>query len=164
MKQTLKQGGWIAVLGALIIILGGTMIPLAYLNIWGIPLFFVGLILIAIGWLPYRKLQRLELNPHLLQYDGEMLLFLREGKPLFKIAEKSVAQLDYVEKDLLYGVAIKLKRPIEEKVRVLQPRFNFEAFAADSASKFQGCDLFLPFFTKGSVTEIKDLLESDHAS
>lgn len=162
-RLTLKRGGWIAAAGAFILVLGGTFLPLAYLKVWGVPLFFAGLILIAIGWLPYRRLQRLEVNPNLLQYDGEFLIFAREGKPLFKIPEKSIAKFEYVEKEALYGAAIWLKKPVEDKVRILQSRFNLEAFIVDSASRFS-CDLFLPYFTKMSIQEIKDLLEQDHAS
>jgi len=160
-SAALKRGGWIAAAGAVMIVLGGTMLPLAYLKIWGLPLFLAGLVLIAIGWLPYRQLQRLELKPHSLDYDGEYFLFVKDGKPLFKIPESSIAKLEYVEKEHLYGLAIWLKKPVEEKVRVLQARFNFEAFVSDSASRFQGCDLFLPYFTERSV---KCLLESGHAS
>lgn len=140
------------------IILGGTLLPLEQLKIWGIPIFFVGIILIAIGLLPYRQLTRLQLKPHELRYDGHFLLFLKQGKPLFKIAEESVEKIEYVEKETLYGLAIRLKRPLEEKVRVLQPRFNFAAFASDSAQRFEGCDLFLPYFTKRTCEELKTRL------
>ncbi len=160
-RATLRRGGWLAAAGALMILFGGTMLPLPYLKIWGIPIFFGGLILIAVGWLPYRQLQRLQMKPHELEYDGVCFLFVKEGKPLFKIPEKSIAKLGYVEKEHMYGLAIWLKKPVEEKVRVLQARFNFERFVSDSASRFQGCDLFLPYFTESSV---KYLLESDHAS
>lgn len=160
-RATLRRGGWIAAAGALMILFGGIMLPLSFLKIWGIPIFFGGLILIAIGWLPYRQLQRLEIKPNELSYDGEYFLFVKGGKPLFKIPEKSIEKLKYVEKELIYGVAIWLKKPVEEKVRVLQARFNFESFVSDSASRFQGCDLFLPYFT---ASALKHLLESDHAS
>lgn len=164
MRSTLKCGGWMAAIGALLIIFGGTLLPVEALNIWGMPIFFVGLVLIAIGWLPYRTLQRLELNPHELQYDGEMLLFSKRGKPLFKIPEKSIGKLAYLEKGSIYGIAIWLKRPIEEKVRVLQPGFNFSGLMKDSAAQYEGSDIFLPYFTKRSIKALTDLLESDHAS
>ncbi|MCC5832066.1 MAG: hypothetical protein JJU12_03380 [Chlamydiales bacterium] len=159
-RATLKRGGGIAAAGALMILLGGTLLPLPLLKIWGIPIFFGGLILIAIGWLPYRELQRLELKPNELAYDGTYFHFVKGGKPLFKIPEKSIAKLEYVEKDQLYGAAIRLKKPVEEKVVVLQRRFNFERFVSDSSSRFHGCDLFLPYFTESGI---KLLLESDHA-
>ena len=164
MRLCLRRGGWIAAAGALLILFGGTFLPLDALKIWGIPLFFGGLILISIGWLPYRELQKLERTPHRLHYDGECLYFEKGGKPLFKIPEKSVEKLAYVEKEALYGIAIWLKKPIVEKVRVLQVHFNLEGFIADSATRCEGCDLFLPYFTKGATAELIDLLESDRAS
>jgi hypothetical protein len=160
-RETLRRGGWIAAIGALIIVLGGTILPLFYLKIWGIPIFFGGLILIAIGWLPYRNLQRLETKPNELEYDGAYFLYVKAGKPLFKIPEKSVAKLAYVEKETLYGMAIWLKKPVDEKIGVLQARFNYEKFVRESAGRCQGCDLFLPYFTESSV---RYLLESNHAS
>lgn len=154
LKQlTLKRGGWIAASGALMLLIGGTFIPLTYLKLVGIPLFFAGLVLISIGWLPYRKLQRLETKPHELQYDGQNYLFLKEGKPLFRIPETSIEQASYVENENIYGLGIWLKKPAEDKVAILQRHFTLETFA--------GCDLFLPYFTKRTLT---DLLEQDHAS
>ncbi len=157
MHLALKKGGGVAVAGALIILLSGMLLPLAYLKIWGIPLFFAGLLLIAIGWLPYRQLQRLQIKPHELQCDGEHLLFVKDGKPLLKIPEKSIAEIKYVENTPFYGMGILLKKPIVEQVKILQRRLNFEV------SRF-GCDIYLPYFTQRSVDELKDLLESDHAS
>ncbi len=155
-EGTLKKGGWIAAAGAIAILLGGTLLPLTYLKFWGLPIFLSGLILIAIGWLPFRRLQRLEIKPHSLEYDGEYFLFVKDGKPLFRIPKKSISMLKYVEEKDMYGVGIWLKKPIEEKVAVLQKRFMNE-----SVYQTGGCDLFLPYFTENSV---KLLLESDHAS
>lgn len=160
-SATLRRGGWIAGAGAVILLLGGTFLPLAYLKYFGLPIFFGGLMLISIGWLPYRKLQRLELQPHTLTYDGAYYLFAKEGKPLFRIPEKSVAKLEYEEKEEMYGMAVWLKKPVEEKIAILQARVNVETYLGESAQHFPGCDLFFPYFSEASV---KHLLESDHAS
>lgn len=143
------------------LIFAGTFLPPSFLTLWGIPIFVAGMVLIAVGLIPYRRLAKLELKPHTLSYDGETLLFAKEGKPLFKISEKEIKDIRYVEKKNLYGIAIWLHRPVIEKVKVLQPHFNFAAFAAESAERFEGCDLFLPYF---SEKNFKCLLESDHAS
>jgi len=156
LRVTLKKGALIGGAGALTLLLAGTLLPLEQLKIWGLPALVVGFVLISVGLLPYRKLTRLELKPHELHYDGEFFLFLQQGKPLFKIPEESVEKMCYVEKEQMYGIAIWLKRPIEEKVRVLQPHFQFEAFVSDSAQRFEGCDLFLPYFTERSWKELED--------
>lgn len=140
--------------GAFLLVLGGTILPLELLSLWGIPFFLIGLFFIAIGWLPYRQLTRLQLKPHEIHYDGSTLLFLKQGKPLFKIASMSIDKISYVEREHLYGIGIWLKRPIEERVKVLQPHFNFAAFVSDSMHRFEGCDLFLPFFSERSYKEL----------
>ena len=157
---TLKRGSFFGAAGALLIIFGGTFLSVDQLKVWGIPIFFSGLLLIAFGLYPYRKLNRLETKPHEFHYDGETFFFLKQGKPLFKIAEKSIEKMDYVEKNELYGIAIWLRRPIEEKVLVLQAHFDFKAFASDSAKRFEGCDLFLPFFSKNTWLRLQGVINS----
>ncbi len=163
-RSTLSRRGWVAVLGASLIVLTGTVLPFDWIKLWGLPLFLIGLVLVAFGILPYRKLSRLQLHPHRLEYDGEFFHFLKQGKPLFKIPEISVDHITFLEKELLYGVAVYLKKPAPEKVVVLDKRFDIEAFVEDSKRRFDGCDLFLPYFSKKTVQDLKALLESDHAS
>jgi hypothetical protein len=86
------------------------------------------------------------------------LLFLRQGKALFKIPEMSIEKMQYREKSLLYGLAIWLKYPTPEKVHIVQPRFNIEAFVKDSAHQFEGCDLFLPYFSKRACDQLQSIL------
>jgi hypothetical protein len=143
--------------GALLLVLGGTIMPLEMISLWGIPFFLIGLFFIAIGLLPYRQLTKLQLRPHEIHYDGDTFMFLKQGKPLFTIAAISIEKMSYLEREHLYGVGIWLKRPIEQKVKVLQPHFNFAAFMSDSMQRFEGCDLFLPFFSERTFKELKSL-------
>lgn len=161
-RQTLKRGGPLALLGALVIISGGTFLPLSALKIWGIPLFFLALILISIGWLPYRKLQRLQIKPNTLEYDGEYLVYSQNGKGLFKIPIASIEKIDTLETNSLYGLRIWLKRPIPDKIRVLQRGFDYPNFLNTSENKF-GCDLFFPYFTMSTINEIKNSLGTVHS-
>lgn len=151
MRLFLLRGSWIAGAGALMIIIAGTFLPVKFLTLWGIPIFFAGIFLIALGLLPYRRLAKLEIKPHTLTYDGEFYIFAKQGKPLFKISEKSIQKMIYVEKGNVYGIAIWLQRPLVERVKVLQPHFNFATFAAESAERYEGCDLFLPYFSEKSL-------------
>lgn len=116
----------------------------------------MGLFFIAIGLLPYRKLSKLQLKPHEIHFDNDTLIFLKEGKPLFKIASLSIEKMSYLEREHLYGVGIWLKKPMEQKIKVLQSKFNFAAFMRDSMQRFGGCDLFLPFFSKHTFEELKN--------
>ena len=121
----------------------------------GHPFFLLGIFFISIGLLPYRKLARLQLKPHEIHFDGACLIFHKQGKPLFKLFALSIEKISYLEREHLYGVGIWLKKPVEEKVKVLQSHFNFAAFIADSMHRFEGCDLFLPFFTKRVFEELQ---------
>ena len=167
LNHTLKRGTVLGGSGVFLFLMGGTILPLELLSLWGIPFFTVGLFFIAIGLIPYRKLARLQLTPHEIHFDGKTLLFLKQGKPLFKIDVPSIEKINYLEREHLYGMGIWLKKPINEKVKVLQSQFNFAAFTTDSMHRFQGCDLFLPFFTKRSFEEFQTVFttqpESDHA-
>lgn len=113
----------------------------------------VGLILITIGLFPYKKLSKLQLEPHKLENDGEHLIFIKSGgKPLFKIDLKSIEKIEYVEKKGFYGLGVLLKRPLFEKIKVLQPRFQMKPFI------YEGYDLFLPYFLTPTLDNIKGRL------
>ncbi len=150
--HTVRKGGLIGGFGATSLLLGTLFLPKS----WSPVIFLVSLVFIVIGLYPYRRLTLLESKPHTLAIEGALLHFSRSGKSLFKIPLSTIEQTQYVEKDHLYGVTIKLKRPIENKVVVTDQRFKFDAFATDSATRFEGCDLFLPYFSKRAHQELKD--------
>ncbi len=118
-----------------------------------LPLFLLGLFLIARGWLPHRQLSKLQLKPHELHLDSEHLFFIKQSKPLFKIPLASLEKITYIETKDLYGLGISLKQPLPQPISVLQPNFNCAEFMHDSQKRFQ-CDLFLPYFTQMTATEI----------
>ncbi len=154
-ESRLKRGGLLGGLGAVFLVTGGTIVPLAQLKIWGVPIFFLSLLFIGIGLYPYRQLCRLEVKPHSLSLIGALLLFEKSGRPLFKIPISVIDHFAYVEQEELYGIALYLKRPLENKLVVLDHRFDCEAFISDSATHFEGCDLFLPYFSQRSYEELK---------
>lgn len=147
---TIKKGGFISGGGALLLLFGALSLP----RTWTPWIFALSILFIVIGLYPYRQLCRLELKPHLLTVEGGLLHFFRSGKSLFKIPIETIDHVAYVERDHLYGIAIYLKRPIENKIVVTDNRFQFEAFATDSATRFEGCDLFLPYFSSKAHQEL----------
>ncbi len=153
---TIKKGGLISAGGAMLLLLGALSLP----RTWAPWIFLLAIIFIVIGLYPYRQLCRLELKPHLLTVEGGLLHFFRSGKSLFKIPIETIDHLAYVEKDHLYGIALYLKRPIENKIIVTDNRFQFEAFATDSATRFEGCDLFLPYFSRTAHQELRTSLHN----
>ncbi len=156
LNHSLKRGAILGGAGALLLIIGGTFLPLSLLKIVGIPLFLTGMALIALGLWPYRQLSRLQLHPHLLQVDAESLTFKRNGKPLMQIPLTCLEKMDYLEKEDLYGIGIWLKKQSREKIKVLQPHFDGAAFMAHSQQQFEGCDLFMPYFTEATWKEIRE--------
>ncbi len=141
MRKTLLRGTFFSGSGAFIIVLGGTMLPLSQLEIWGMPILFTGLILVFLGMTPYRRLTKLELNPYTLLIDGEKLFFQEGEKPLFSVLLATISSIDYVEKENIYGIALRISRPLEKKHEKLKPRF------ANLAVK-EGIEagLFFPYF------------------
>jgi hypothetical protein len=162
LNLTLKRGGWLGGGGAFLLIGSGIFLPLPLLKILGIPLFVTGILLIAIGWLPYRKLVQSQLKPDEIHYDGSSLFFLRRGKPLFQIEERSIQKLAYLKKEEGGGIGVWLKKPVERKVKVLQPRFDYAAFSAWSYQQ-GACDLFFNYFSERSCEELTTQLGLDHA-
>ncbi|MFN0064823.1 MAG: hypothetical protein ACKVOH_01165 [Chlamydiales bacterium] len=137
--------------GALLLLIAGTFMPLTYLKVWGLPISLCGFFLITLGLLPYRRLNRIANRPHTLEWTHDGMLYSTIGKPLFLIPHNSIAKLEYVEREKMYGVALYLKQPLEEKVKVVRRRFDFIQYSANCFTKFQ-CDLFFPYFTERSVS------------
>lgn len=158
LKKTLFRGTMLGGIGIGILIIAALVLPLHILEIWGFPILVCGLLLIAIDLIPYRRLSQLELSPYELHFNGKTLIFFKKGDALFEIDIHSIESLEYVEKNQIYGWKIRLKRPIENKIRVVAPRAQFETFYSRYLQKIEDCDLFLPYFSKRSFDELKDSL------
>lgn len=145
LRKALLKGTLIATCGLSLIVIAAFTTFATYL---GLISFILGLGLIAFGLLPYKKLSKLQLNPHEIQNDGQNLLFIKGGKPLFKIDLISIQKIEYVERNDLYGLGIILKKPLKEKIKILQPQCPIQYYSCE------GYDLFLPYFLKNVVNEI----------
>lgn len=145
LAHSLKRGGWIAALGALGMVAGGTFLTLAQLKIGGIPLFLGGLSLIGFGMGPYKKLAYWQLKPHEIRFDGEAYYFIYEGKALFRVPLASVKKMEYREEGpLKYGICVFLQPSASCKVGILQKGKRWKQF-------WKGDHLFLPYFTRPSL-------------
>lgn len=152
MRTTLLRGALFSGSGAFIILLGGVLLPLSQLEIWGMPILFTGLLLVFVGMTPYRRLAKLEVNPYVLQIDSEKLSLNKENRPLFSLFLKHISSLEYIEKKNIYGIAFKIKRPIEESVQIFDARFIAQALKEGIEA-----DLFLPYFSKRSFEELETI-------
>jgi hypothetical protein len=160
MRSTLFKGTAIASFGALLLILGGSLLSVNQLQIWGIPLLAASLYLIRCGLLPYRQLSQLELKPYqIVITPDERLLFKTKDEMLFSMGFQTIQSLKYIDGDRTYGIGITLKQPLPEKIRVATQQFDMRQFQ-ERSRKEHDCDLFLPYFTKRSYAELEECLEA----
>lgn len=154
LRKFLLRGTLIAGLGAFLLLLGGTLLPLHTLQIWGIPVMVVAFVLIAMGLVPYRRLAKKQIHPDKLLCEEEQWTFVYRGKPLFKIPAQSIDTLTFREEGEVYGLCFQLKRPLEKQISVMKKGSLITRFMQE------GCDLFLPYFSKRAHTELIGLLQS----
>jgi len=147
LRRVVFSGTIVALVGVLTLLFG-LFLPNAQLNVWGIPLFICGMLCITCGLLPYRRLTKLERYPHqIVAIEDQALHFLFYGKPALTIPRSSIERLQYREEKTMYGIAVKLKRPLPQKV-VVHSRFN-----VNKVTDSEG-NLFLPYFSQYSYDSL----------
>lgn len=132
-RRTLLKGTVFAALGALLLLWGGAGLDLPTLSKWGWLIFLVAIGLIALGLIPYRRLNRLENNPYELRVDNQAITLLHQGNKLFAYPIDAISRVGYYKRDDLYGIKIWLKEGLEKK--------------------HYGADIFLPYFSERSYKE-----------
>lgn len=165
-RSLLFRGTFIAVNGAILILVSACYLPKELLQLLGIPLFLIGLFLIRLGLFPYKKLSKNELFPDKILMDDERIYYYSKQKALFSFRRVEIEKATFLKKQNIYGIAITLKDP---KIFLLDPNFQLEKFKRFSQLKYKA-DLFFPFFSKEDLghllkekTKNKDLLVKDHA-
>lgn len=149
-KFVLIRGTVLAVLGVCILLYGALFLAVETLAVWGFPMLFVAIALIAIGLMPYRRLCRREKRPDEIVENGNLALhYNMEGRPTFTIPLVSIDRKAYVEKGRDYGIAIWLKQPLPQKLIVFNPNVDMEKYQQESLKR-HGSDLFFPYFTERS--------------
>lgn len=159
-KSTMKRfvlfrGTFLAGLGAALMLFTGAFLPRGTLALWGLLCFGIGLGLITLGLLPYRRLTRLENKPFEILLSQGLLSFISKGIKKFSVPFASIEKTGFVDDRHQYGICLWLKKPAQEKVIVHDPGFDMAAFQNKSKAK-HGCDLFLPYFSKRSYEEMRD--------
>lgn len=110
MRRTLWRGTLLAAAGALPILFSGVFLKQDALADWGWLIFLAGMALIALGLIPYRRLCKLEMNPNqLIIKDENFIDYYVKNKLVMSIPIDSIANIDYIEKNQLYGIDITLK-------------------------------------------------------
>lgn len=129
MKWRLFLGSFLAIAGACLILFAGIFaVPK-----WGLLFFLFGIGLIALGLIPYRLLQRLELKPNELEILENGLIYRKKGMLEWQLPFGSIQDVSFYEDNWRYGIKLTVENSWE---------------------------LFLPYFTKRSCDILKAALEN----
>lgn len=158
-KSVILRGSLLSALGVALWLFSGIFFSITTLSTWGWPIFLIGGILITIGLLPYRKLSRLENNPHEIVITDLDELYFSMGTPIFKIHLEKIEEMAFLDDEKRYGIGIWIKKPIDKNVIVLHPTLDFNAYLADCQKRYF-CDIFFPYFSKRSFQELEEVYKS----
>lgn len=109
-RARLRRGTLLGGCGAILLVAAGICCPPQELHLIGLPLFLLGVALMAWGLLPYRRLTALENAPHRLIVSDESLTFLpSKGNSSLVIPVTSIERLSYFDEGYLYGIRLHYK-------------------------------------------------------
>jgi|SRR6185503_2547742 len=151
--DTLRKGAYFTLSGGCLFLIVA-FLPFSFLSIFGLPLFLASCFLIAQGLVPYRRLLLEEIYPNEIHFNGQELYFLQRKSPLFKLKKEDIDSIAFVENKKSYGIALQIKRPLNNQVIVLTTKGHFVRYLMRSKRLDQTSDLYLPFFTKHSYQEL----------
>ena len=143
-RRKLWLGSLLSFSGSIILIFSALFLSPSFLTYWGIPIFCIGIGLIALGLIPYKTLTKLELHPHEIHYDEDMMIFFLNGKKAFFLPRVNIDRIENIEDPIEYGLKIYLKHPMPEKIGLFDPHFNLQKFQRNSRRLHQ-CDLWFPY-------------------
>jgi|GEM_PF-899459 len=154
-RKVLFKGSLIAIAGALILTLSGLLLPPELLKIYGIPSFFLSLLLIRLGLGPYRKLTKQELHPNELIFNKKTVAYHIQNKNAFSFPITFIKSMRFYRSKKIYGIQINLGVPFSEKLLIHHPSFDVNKFHEESKEKY-GCDLFFPFFYEATLHTMRE--------
>lgn len=133
----------------MLLLLAGAFIPPYYLSTWGTLTFAFSLVLIAWGWLPYKRLSQLQKQPEQIIVDMSSLSLEKSGKQIFSIPLKQIKRCGHVDGLETYGICLWLRKPssVKRRPKWLRSRGS------------PSCDLFIPYFSHRSYAQLAEVLE-----
>ena len=136
LKKVLLQGTFLAGCGVTTLVAASIFLPKNLLETWGIILFLLASALMAVGLVPYRRLQKLASKPDKITLsDDEHLNYYRDDRLIESISFNEIQAIEWVEKSNIYGILIHLKN---------------------------GKAKLFPFFSKRSYQEIHEIILLDN--
>jgi hypothetical protein len=156
-RSVLFRGTLLASLGGLLILFG-SFFSKGVLTSWGLPLYLIGIYLISLGLLPHRKLLLLETSPNEIHINSVLILIFKvKGTTLFSVPCVSLTKMSYIEKGSDYGIAFWFSNSSFKNVLIYSHKVKLDDLQSESKKKY-GCDIFLPYFSKRSYTEMVEFL------
>lgn len=117
-KRLLLRGMFLSGVGIFILFVFGVWAPLAFLNVWGLLIFSLGIFLIGWGLIPYKRFIRLETHPHKILLEDNRLIFVSNKGGEWIIPYSEIREITYFESKIKYGLRLETK-----KSRVVFPYF-----------------------------------------
>jgi len=158
LRTALFKGTFIAAVGVVLLVGSGSFLPPNLLSVWGLPILFIGIGLMAWGLIPYRRLQQIDSKPHKLVVVGDVYLQYQRGeKALLTVPLEAVERLDYLEDGQRYGIELIIRSDAKKTVKQHQAKLPAGLYFEDEGR------LFFPYFTRRSFTKLVHLnsLETD---
>jgi hypothetical protein len=159
-SETLKKGAFFTLSGGSLFLITA-FLPFSFLSTYGLPFFLTSCFLIGQGLVPYRRLLLEEIHPNEIHLNDKELFFLQKKKLLFKLNKEDIDSIEFVENKKSYGIALQIKRPLNNQVTVFTSKGQFIRYLVRSKRLAEAGDLYLPFFTKHSYQELSLSLKEE---
>jgi hypothetical protein len=156
-RYTLLKGSILALFGIFMILISGIFLPKEILDLWGLPVFVIGMGFITWGLLPYRQLSRLESRPNELHLTpSQDLDYIEQGQVALRIPLKAVKKWIHSETDQLYGIGVVLNHGMENSV-IMYQNLHQSATHPTILKEFN-VNFFFPYFSKRSYDELVEVV------
>ena len=159
-KRVLLYGTAYAALGALLVLISGLFLPPFWMQYFGFPLLIIGILVIAWGLMPYKRVTRLETQPHeLVVTDDQNLHYAVSGQHVLTVPLQAIERLSFCDENVdRYGIALDLKSGMSELVALKKPGTSVVSYLASMRRRY-ACDLFFPYFSQRSYRELTGSIE-----
>jgi hypothetical protein len=135
-QKTFKRFWQTALAALLVIAASELLLPLLELETLGLAPWLFGSVASLVRGVQHWAMKRKEKNPNVLHSTEEEFSFYQANKSLFTLAWNQVVSFHFVDNGQNYGLAFKLKTPLEG--------------ISEKCRKEHGVDLFLPYFSNAS--------------
>ncbi|CRX38733.1 hypothetical protein [Estrella lausannensis] len=152
-RKKMFRGTAIALCGVLGIVYFGSFVKPENLHYIGLPVLFLGGLLIAVGLIPLRRLTKLDQNPDEVALTAKYFHYLQGGNPILTIPVRDIESIRFEETSARYGIAVTLKQKSGAEVIVHAARFNLQRFMERSRKRAKA-DLFFPYFARRSFSRL----------